>query len=197
MIYVQLNEENRIVAYADFGQDPGDVWVESPWDAVPEDFADWLLVDGQLVHDPRDLPPTPYGAEQVLAAIMQETDALDALPDTALAHMAPYMAEWGSGVSYSAGDKVQYGERPYRCLQSHGSQDAWTPEDAPSLWARILVPSPDIIPDWEQPSSTNPYMRGDKVRHVGKVWESLVDNNVWEPGVPGTEALWADRQEDA
>lgn len=193
MVYVQLDGENRIVAYADFEQDPGDVWVESPWDEIPDDFADWLLVDGQLVHDPRDLPPTPYGAEQVLAAMMQETDALEALPDSALAHMAPYMAKWASGMAYAVGDKVQYGERPYRCLQPHESQDAWTPEDAPSLWARILVPSPDVIPDWEQPSSTNPYMRGDKVRHVGKVWESLVDNNVWEPGAPGTESLWSER----
>lgn len=24
----------------------------------------------------------------------------------------------------------------------------------------------------------------------GKTWESLADNNVWEPGVIGTESLW-------
>ena len=26
--------------------------------------------------------------------------------------------------------------------------------------------------------------------HNGKTWESLVDNNVWEPGAVGTESLW-------
>ena len=30
----------------------------------------------------------------------------------------------------------------------------------------------------------------DKVMHNGKKWESLVDNNVWEPGATGTESLW-------
>ena len=45
-------------------------------------------------------------------------------------------------------------------------------------------------PEWEQPGSTNGYSKGDKVTHNGKTWESLVDNNVWEPGVIGTESLW-------
>ena len=37
------------------------------------------------------------------------------------------------------------------------------------------------IPEWEQPDSTNPYMTGDKVRFEGKVYQSLIDNNVWSP----------------
>ena len=44
---------------------------------------------------------------------------------------------------------------------------------------------PEVIPEWEQPDSTNPYMMGDKVTHNEKTWESTVDNNVWEPGVYG------------
>lgn len=28
-------------------------------------------------------------------------------------------------------------------------------------------------------------MTGDKVRHNDKVWISIIDNNVWEPGVYG------------
>ena len=34
------------------------------------------------------------------------------------------------------------------------------------------------------------YAQGTKVRHKGKVWESLVDNNTWEPGTTGTETVW-------
>jgi hypothetical protein len=34
-------------------------------------------------------------------------------------------------------------------------------------------------------------MKNDKVRHNGLIYESLVDNNVWEPGTVGTESLWA------
>ena len=42
-----------------------------------------------------------------------------------------------------------------------------------------------MIPEWEQPESTNPYMKGDKVKHNDKTWVSDIDNNVWEPGVYG------------
>ena len=48
----------------------------------------------------------------------------------------------------------------------------------------------ELLPKWEQLDSTNPYMTGDKVTHNRKTWESEIDNNVWEPGVEGTEALW-------
>ena len=100
---------------------------------------------------------------------------------------APYIfPAWsGEDVVYSANARVQYNGTAYRCLQAHISQAAWTPTDAPSLWAKILIPDPEVIPEWEQPESTNPYMKGDKVKHNGKTWVSDVDNNVWEPGVYG------------
>lgn len=99
--------------------------------------------------------------------------------------------EWsGDGVSYITGYKVNYDDVLYKCLQAHTSQADWDPADAVSLWAKVLNPDPSVIPDWEQPSSTNPYMKGDKVKHKGKTWESQIDNNVWEPGTTGTESLW-------
>ena len=100
---------------------------------------------------------------------------------------APYIfPAWdGSGVNYETGDRVQYGGAAYKVLQAHTSQEAWTPEAAVSLFAKILIPDPEVIPEWEQPGATNPYMAGDKVKHNGKTWISDVDNNVWEPGVYG------------
>lgn len=102
-----------------------------------------------------------------------------------------------AGVQYTAGERVQYEGKPYKCVQTHTSQADWTPEAAASLWSEILIPDPEVIPDWVQPGSTNPYKKGDKVRHVGKVWESMIDNNVWEPGAVGTENLWAEVTEAA
>lgn len=102
--------------------------------------------------------------------------------------------DWsGDSVSYSKNDRVRYNEVLYRCLQSHTSQASWTPTDAPSLWAKCLI-DPDVpgIPEWEQPSATNPYSKSDRVTHNGKTWESKIDNNVWEPGVTGTETLWVE-----
>ena len=91
----------------------------------------------------------------------------------------------GNSTTYSVGDRVLYNSILYKCLQAHTSQATWTPTDAPSLWAKVLIPTPGEIPEWEQPGSTNPYSKGDKVRHNGKTWISDVDGNVWEPGVYG------------
>jgi len=55
------------------------------------------------------------------------------------------------------------------------------PTAAPSLWAKVLIPDTNVIPEWEQPDSTNPYMKGDKVMFEGQTYESTIDNNVWSP----------------
>lgn len=93
--------------------------------------------------------------------------------------------EWKTETTYAVGDRVLYGETLYKCLQAHTSQDTWTPSEAVSLWTVVLIPDPEVIPEWVQPDSTNPYMQGDKVTHNGRTWVSDVDNNVWEPGVYG------------
>jgi len=90
-----------------------------------------------------------------------------------------------NGISYAVGDRVLYNGTLFKCLQAHTSQVTWTPTDAPSLWTKVLIPDPEVIPEWEQPDSTNPYMKDDKVTHNGKTWQSNIDNNVWEPGVYG------------
>ena len=101
--------------------------------------------------------------------------------------------EWESfedGHTFTVGNRVNYQEVLYKVLQEHKKQSSWNPEEAPSLFAKVLNPNADVIPEWEQPDSTNGYMTGDKVIHNGITYESLVDNNVWEPGAIGTEALW-------
>lgn len=114
--------------------------------------------------------------EQAVASLSDE----DALTGVEL------FPRWNeNGISYAVGDRVLYNGTLFKCLQAHTSQTAWTPTDAPSLWAKVLIPDPEVIPDWEQPDSTNPYMKGDKVTHNGKTWQSDIDNNVWEPGVYG------------
>lgn len=92
---------------------------------------------------------------------------------------------WEADDSYKTGDRVRFAGVLFACLQDHNAQPKWNPADAVSLWARVLIPDPDVIPEWIQPESTNPYKTGDKVRHNGKVWVSTIDNNVWEPGVYG------------
>lgn len=96
-------------------------------------------------------------------------------------------SQWESDVDYLVGDKAIFHEVLYKCLQAHKSQDTWNPEEAPSLWVKVINEDPSgDIPVWEQPSSENPYMKGDKVHFPtidDAVYESLIDNNVWSPEV--------------
>ena len=88
------------------------------------------------------------------------------------------------------GEYIQYQDVLYKVLQAHTVQEAWTPTNAPSLFAKVLIdPTGETILDWEQPDSTNPYMKGDKVIHNGKTYVCTIDNNVWEPGVYGWEEV--------
>jgi chitodextrinase len=92
--------------------------------------------------------------------------------------------EWDAleeGATLKVGERVNYNGLLYNVLQEHQKQATWNPVDAPSLFAQVLIVDPSVIPEWVQPDSTNPYMKGDKVTHNGNTWESLVDNNVWEP----------------
>lgn len=109
------------------------------------------------------------------------------LPDEELLEVPNLAPVWDSAAEYTAGDRVTYLGVLYKCLQSHTAQADWTPEAAPSLWARVLIPDENTIPEWVQPESTNPYMKGDKVTHNGRTWVSAVDDNIWEPGVYGWE----------
>lgn len=122
--------------------------------------------------------------------IAQQINDLTVDDNTAL-RMLEFYPEWAAGQAYTVGYKVQHGVKLWRCLQAHTSQDGWEPENAPSLWAKVLIPDETVIPEWEQPDSTNPYSSGDKVTHNGKTWVSDVDNNVWEPGVYG----WSETSE--
>lgn len=88
---------------------------------------------------------------------------------------------WAADIAYAVDDRVYYDGALYKVLIAHTSQSDWTPDVSPSLFARVLIPDPEVIPDWVQPDSTNGYMAGDKVRYNGKVYESLIDNNIWSP----------------
>lgn len=114
----------------------------------------------------------------IIEKAMQSVDGQDALDAVEL-----YPA-WAVGFAYPVEMKVRFGGVLYRCLTAHTSQEDWMPDVSPSLWAKVLVEDGEILP-WEQPESTNPYSKGDKVTHEGKVWVSEIDGNIWEPGVYG------------
>lgn len=103
--------------------------------------------------------------------------------------------KWKVGTDYQKDERVLYDDILYKVLTDHTSQTDWTPDAASSLFAKVLIPDKNVIPEWEQPESTNPYGKGNKVTHNGKTWLSTIDGNVWEPGTVGTESLWEEYQE--
>lgn len=96
---------------------------------------------------------------------------------------------WKESVAYEVGERILYNNILYKVLTAHTSQADWTPDVAVSLFTKVLIVDENIISEWEQPDSTNPYMTGDKVSHNGKTWVSNVDNNVWEPGASGWDEI--------
>lgn len=97
--------------------------------------------------------------------------------------------EWREDVEYVVDERVLYNDVLYRVITAHTSQADWTPDVAVSLFTKVLIPDTNVVPEWEQPESTNPYMIGDKVMYDGKTWVSVVDNNVWSPSVYGWELV--------
>ena len=113
---------------------------------------------------------------------------LPSLTDEQAESVAQYYPLWAAGVEYAVGDRRLYDGKLYRCVQAHTSQEGWEPENTPAMWVRTTPEG--VIQEWEQPmGSEDAYNTGDKVRHVEKVWVSLVDGNVWEPGVYGWDEV--------
>ena len=113
-------------------------------------------------------------------------DLLPDLTDEQALEMPLLFPKWQANIQYEVGYRVLYLGTLYKVIQAHTSQYGWEPDITPSLFAKNLIVKDDDgeqvdIPEWEQPGSTNPYMKGDKVKFEGKIYQSLIDNNVWSP----------------
>ena len=69
--------------------------------------------------------------------ITQQINTLTVDDNTAL-RMLEFHPAWAAGQAYTAGFKVQYGGKLWRCLQAHTSQTGWEPSiNTASLWEQI------------------------------------------------------------
>lgn len=127
----------------------------------------------------------PLTAEEVSRMLIASQINSLAVDDSTALRMREFYPLWEAGQDYTAGFRLRYGGLLYKVLQAHTSRETWAPDAAPSLFAKVLIPDENVIPEWEQPDSTNAYAKGDKVTHKGKTWVSDVDNNLWEPGIYG------------
>ncbi len=128
-------------------------------------------------------------AKRLRRAIEQASETLD---DAVAVDVPELFPMWHPDTQYEIGERFQRRGLLYKVLIAHRSQTDWLPENTPSLYAVVLIPDPEVIPEWVQPDSTNPYMTGDKVTHNGKTWISTIDNNIWEPGIYGWDEIGGD-----
>ena len=116
------------------------------------------------------------------AISLSDTDALAAI------ELYP---SWQVGVDYIVDERIRYDNVLYRVVQAHTSQNGWEPPMVPALFTPVALPGE--IPVWAQPSGAqDAYQTGDKVWYPdkqGSIYISIVDNNVWQPGVYGWDLV--------
>lgn len=162
-------------------------WVSNP-------SQETIFECGWQIYVPPVIPPQPQtepDLEQVMQAVKKllSTEAAELTDEEALEVAALYPT-WASklGAEVQAGERLWYDGKLYKVVQTHTTQESWTPDVTPALYTEVSI---EEIPEWVQPTGAqDAYMSGDKVKHNGHTWESAVDNNTWEPGGIGTEALW-------
>jgi len=132
---------------------------------------------------------TPQEKARALRPYMEK--ASSSLSDEDALEAVELFPAWGADTEYAADQRVRCGGKLYRCVQSHTSQAGWEPDKTPALWTEVAKPGE--IPVWRQPTGAqDAYNKGDRVHYPdadGPVYVSIVDANVWEPGVYGWEQI--------
>lgn len=127
-------------------------------------------------------------ARQLRRLIVQ---AAQSLSDTDALQGIELYDSWKANTEYILNDRIRYNSKLYKVVQAHTSQSDWTPDITPALYTEIAPEG--VIPVWRQPTGAqDAYMTGDKVYYPdenGDVWQSTVDNNVWQPGIYGWEVV--------
>lgn len=134
-------------------------------------------------------PPDPLQVTQKAATVMfralAQTDVIT--PADALDNAGMFPA-WADRVGMDAvvGEYLRHEDGLYRVKQAHKVEAHYPPSTATAaLYGKVTTPGE--IPDWTPGS----WDKDIKVKHNGKTWLSMVENNTWEPGSAGVyENIW-------
>ena len=123
-------------------------------------------------------------AEQFRKALQIFAMSLD---DERAMEVATIYDPWAIGKTYALGDFLTYGvngvgdPQLYKVAQAHTSQADWPPEATPALYTAIGLDEQGY-PVWSQPTGAqDAYKKGDIVDYNGKLYESLIDGNIYSP----------------
>lgn len=189
MIYTKTINGRQAFSSCATIQMPNGQWISNPSEEQIAE-AGWTPY---VAPEPEPYSPEPqtepdYG--QVLEAVKKMlAPSTEYLSDKDALEVAALFPTWSSkmGNEVAVGERLWYDGKLYKVLQAHTVQENWTPDVAASLFAEVSIAE---IPEWVQPiGAETAYQTGDKVVYNGSTWESLADNNVWEPGVYGWQQI--------
>jgi hypothetical protein len=148
---------------------------------VVEDHGDGT-VTVEIGHDPREGEALRVAARLAVEAKVK----VDELPDEDVAVLSLLYDPWVAGEAVTAGALRSWDGTIVECLQAHTTQSDWTPDVVPALWKVHRSGSGSqqgkAPAEWVQPAGAHDaYSTGDCVTFQGKVYESLIDANVWNP----------------
>lgn len=216
-MYYIFNEQGQCVCCCNYEPDADDIGSRNETaifdETVYENISRLQLIDGVITEMPLPEPSHEEEVQEKVAQVksnlrMQAVNAmmmnlagndmatakedyqaeLASIEDEVALVIPEVFPMWSANsVKYKKDERVTYNGVLYKVITAHTSQESWTPTDAPSLFVKVIVQEGEIL-DWEQPTAENAYKKGDKVRYNGKVYESLIDNNVWSP--EGYPAGW-------
>lgn len=88
---------------------------------------------------------------------------------------APAVKPWLISTKYNVGDTVTFKNGIYICLNEHISQDAWNPEQAPSLWKKTgnALETPSKEPNGKCPYLEKQPIAGTKCPYLNKEIKSI------------------------
>lgn len=194
-VYVQLNNDNTIRAYATYNINGEFIEVEQEDEAFIvskmqgyyvkfEDSMNKLKFDeneyNKYVKEQQKQESIMKGKQ--LKQELTEKTVLNNASDEDAYVMRYLYDEWsGDGITYKTNDRLMYNDKFYKVLQDHTSQADWLPDTASSLYVEIADPSNEY-PEFKQPTGAHDaYAKGSKVTFEGKHYISLIDANVYNP----------------
>lgn len=123
-------------------------------------------------------------AEQFRKALQMFAMSLE---DEKAMEVATIYDPWEIGKAYTMGEFLTYGvngvgdPQLYKVVQDHTSQADWRPDITPALYVAIGLDEQGY-PVWSKPTGAHDaYNAGDIVDYNGKLYESLIDGNVYSP----------------
>ena len=144
----------------------------------------WKLIGKEIQQIVDEIEGIPELLGEDIVEKIPEWVRSDELSIDQIKEMLSFFPKYEVGVSYLLGDLFSHEGELYEVLQDHTSQQDWVPSSTPSLYVSKTLPN--VISNWVQPQGAHDsYSQGDRVLHLDKIWESELNDNVWEPSVYG------------